>query len=46
MWGKGSLVYAKDYRILPKKKTKNVYYSAPFLVLADYGLAGEDTIGP
>ena len=33
----GSLVYTKDYRLLPHKKWKQKYFSAPFLVLKDYG---------
>ncbi len=33
----GSCVYLRDFRILPKKKTKQKFHSAPVLVLADYG---------
>ena len=32
----GHLVYVKDFRILPKKKFKQRFYSAPFLILRAY----------
>ena len=32
----GHLVYVKDFRILPKKKFKQRFFSAPFLILKSY----------